>query len=59
VTAELFQLFEFGCGETEAAMVGGVVAMDTWAVVDAEFPATSVTVPAIAWFAPSALTVCG
>jgi hypothetical protein len=48
VTAELFQWLAFGCGETEAVIVGGVVAMLTWAVVGTEFPATSATIPVIA-----------
>jgi hypothetical protein len=32
--------------------------METCAVAVAEFPATSVAEPLIAWFAPSVLTVC-
>jgi len=48
VTGELFQPPEFGWGVIEAVIVGSVVAMLTCAVVLAELPAISVTVPVTA-----------
>lgn len=46
VTAELFQPAEFGSGETEAVIVGDVVAIFNEVCAVAVFPAKSVAVPA-------------
>jgi hypothetical protein len=57
VTAALFQPKLFAGGTALAAMVGGVLSRLMLIDVEAEFPARSVAVPLITWFAPSVLTV--
>jgi hypothetical protein len=41
------------------AIVGGVLSMLRFTLLDAVFPAASVVVPLMTWLAPSELTVCG
>jgi hypothetical protein len=59
VTAELFQPFAFGCGETDDVIVGGIFAMFRVSCAVFELFAASETVPETVWPAPSALIVCG
>lgn len=53
----VYQPFAFGCGAALAEMVGGIVAILSVTLAVAVFPAASVTVPEMIWFAPSELTV--
>jgi hypothetical protein len=48
-----------GCGETLATAIGGVLSRLIVTEVDAVFPALSIAVPLITWFAASVLTVTG
>lgn len=52
VTGVLFQPLLLGGGEADAVITGGVRSMLTFTVVEALFPATSITVPVTGWFAP-------
>jgi len=60
VTATLFQPFEFGKGDLELDITGGVLSIlipDT--VAEFELPALSVQSPVLDWPVPSDETICG
>src|SRR5262249_46850536 len=59
VTGVLFQPPALALGEVEVVMLGGVLSRLTVTDVLAVFPALSVVVPEITWFAPSFVRVCG
>ena len=59
VTLELFQPLALAAGDCAAVMTGGVLSRLTVTLAVAVFPAVSVAVPEMTWFAPSVLTTTG
>jgi hypothetical protein len=53
----LFQLAAFGIGEIEAVIVGGVFSKLIVRLALAVFPALSIAVPEMTWFAPDVETI--
>ena len=59
VTGVLFQPLLLGLGVAVAVIIGGVIPIFSVTFAVLVFPALSVAVPVMTWFAPSVLTTMG